>query len=117
MIFLPTTLTELQESLIELVLHLFSSELLNEVRAKKLKTSIDNLLESSNVINDSNNNINNSSKEDKISLCFEQLAIIENHPSLIIDHFIPKKILLLETIERQLNMSGKVQLLTELLIL
>lgn len=109
-IFLPTTLTELQESLIELVLHLFSSELLNEVRAKKLKTSIDNLLESSNVINDSNNNINNSSKEDKISLCFEQLAIIENHPSLIIDHFIPKKILLLETIERQLNMSGKVQL-------
>lgn len=109
-IYLPTTLTELQESLIELVLHLFSSELLNEVRSKKLKTTIDNLLESSNVINESNNNMNNISKEDKISLCFEQLAIIENHPSLIIDHFIPKKILLLETIERQLNMSGKVQL-------
>ncbi|RCK64603.1 HDA1 complex subunit 2 [Candida viswanathii] len=108
-IYLPTTLTEVQETLTELVLHLFSSELLNEVRSKKLKTSIDNLLESSNAINDSSNG-SDSTREDKISLCFEQLSIIENHPSLIIDHFIPKKILLLETIERQLNMSGKVQL-------
>ncbi|KAL6452894.1 HDA2 HDA1 complex subunit 2 [Candida maltosa Xu316] len=100
-IYLPTTFTCLQKSLAEIILHLFSSELLNEVRSKKLKTN------SSNEIQDNNNNNNN--RQDKLALCFDQLWTIANHPSLLIDHFIPKKLLLSETSDRQLNMSGKIQ--------
>lgn len=110
-IYLPTLLTELQKSLVEMTLHLFSSELLNTVRSKRLRTSIDNLLDSSNTIEESDKNTN----ENKISLCFEQLSMICNHPSLLIDHFIPKKMLLLETIERQLNLSGKLEILNRII--
>lgn len=94
-IYLPTPLTELQKSFVEMTLHLFSSELLNEVRSKRLKTSIDNLLDSSTTIEESDIIVN----QNKISLCFEQLSIICDHPSLLIEHFIPKKMLLLETNE------------------
>lgn len=110
-IYLPTPLTELQKSFVEMTLHLFSSELLNEVRSKRLKTSIDNLLDSSTTIEESDIIVN----QNKISLCFEQLSIICDHPSLLIEHFIPKKMLLLETNERQLNLSGKLELFNRII--
>ncbi|CAI5758252.1 unnamed protein product [Candida verbasci] len=100
-IYLPTYLTDIQNLLIKLIFQIFSNDLLNELKAKKMKTSINNLLENNIINQESNNNI------DKINLCFDQISCITNHPSLLIDHFIPKKLLLSDTIQRQINVSGK----------
>ncbi|KAK6204729.1 structural maintenance of chromosome protein 3 [Scheffersomyces amazonensis] len=102
--YLPTTLTRLQKELMELVVKMFSPELLNELTTKKSRTSIDSLLDSSS------NAEHESQTYDKIALLLDQLQTIESHPSLLVDHFMPKKLLLSETSERLLSMSGKLQL-------
>ncbi|EGW31696.1 structural maintenance of chromosome protein 3 [Spathaspora passalidarum NRRL Y-27907] len=103
--YLPTLLTRFQQSVVDLLLHLFSSELLNEVKSKRLRTSIDSLLESAPTTKE-----NGLNTYEKISLLYEQLMKVNCNPSLLVDHFIPKKILLVETNERQTNLSGKSQL-------
>ncbi|KAK6465740.1 structural maintenance of chromosome protein 3 [Scheffersomyces coipomensis] len=107
--YVPTTLTRLQKELMELVLQTFSSDILQELRAKKSRTSIDSLLDSSS------NAEHESDTFDKISLIMDQLSIVESHPSLLVDHFMPKKLLLSETNERLLSMSGKLQLFDKML--
>ncbi|RLV94982.1 Sphingosine-1-phosphate lyase [Spathaspora sp. JA1] len=103
--YLPTILTRFQQSSVDLILQLFSSELLNEVKTKRLRTSIDSLLESTPTASETGLNT-----YEKISLIYEQLMKVNCNPSLLVDHFIPKKILLSETNERQTHLSGKSQL-------
>lgn len=102
--YLPTVLTRLQKELAEVVVQLFSTDLVGEVRSKRLRTSIDSLLES---VTNSSNSL---SSFDKVTLLFDQLSIINNHPSLLVDHFMPKKLLLLDVSERLVAMSGKFHL-------
>ncbi|KAK6459599.1 structural maintenance of chromosome protein 3 [Scheffersomyces xylosifermentans] len=106
--YLPTMLTRLQKELVEVLIQLFGPELLNEVRSKKSRTSIDSLLDSVS------NSANSFSSYDKVTILFDQLNIINNHPSLLVDHFIPKKLLLSEINERLTSMSGKLQLFNRL---
>ncbi|CUM47821.1 uncharacterized protein AC631_04102 [Debaryomyces fabryi] len=115
--YLPSVLTQLQKDLMETVLHIFSLDLLDEIRTKRERSSINSLLDNTvpefDAMNDTNNESMN--KYDKVSLLFEQLRLITKHPSLLVDHFMPKKLLLLEVNERLASLSGKFQLFNRLL--
>lgn len=111
--YLPSILTQLQKDLNEIVLHIFSTELLDQVNSKRERTSINSLLDTTE--NEFDVNAGSISKFDKISLLFEQLRLISKHPSLLVDHFMPKKLLLLEVNERLASLSGKFQLFNRFL--
>ncbi|ODV69385.1 hypothetical protein HYPBUDRAFT_131166 [Hyphopichia burtonii NRRL Y-1933] len=114
---LPTILTKVQCELAEFVLQVLNPVLLSEAHSKRQRASINSLLD--NNTNDNSGMTDDASKEgegnylsqfNKINLLFDQLRIIKKHPSLLVDHFIPKKLLLLEINELLLNLSGKFQL-------
>ncbi|CAK7896328.1 HDA1 complex subunit 2 [[Candida] anglica] len=121
--YLPTLLTNMQKDLLELLVEVFRAELLDLANARKQKTSIDSLLAltqpsspgDSTVGNGTSDGTETASKPsfssaDKINLLFEQLRLIDKHPTLLVDHFIPKKLLLSDINSRMLNVSGKFQL-------
>lgn len=109
---LPTLLTHIQKELSEVVLQIFHDVLLAEANSKRLRASIRSLLESDENGHHHALDLNEGLLDfhDKVSLLFEQLCLIERHPSLLVDHFMPKKLLLLEISERLVTMSGKLQL-------
>lgn len=109
---LPTVLTHIQKELSEVVLQIFHHVLLAEAHSKRLRASISSLLDSGENGHHHPLDLNDGSLDfyDKVSLLFDQLRIIDRHPSLLVDHFMPKKLLLLEISERLLTMSGKLQL-------
>ncbi|KAI5952900.1 HDA2 [Candida jiufengensis] len=121
--YIPTKLTRIQLSLIEILLHLFSETLIDQFKLKKKKTSIDSLLEVSNLqttlepssLDHSNNSNDLNLNYELISICFNKLNLINNHPSLLVDHFIPKKLLLSETNEMKISMSGKFELFNRII--
>jgi Class II histone deacetylase complex subunits 2 and 3. len=104
--YLPTILTRIQKELLEVMIQIFSTDLLNEIHSKNQRGSINSLLDnaSSPILN----------SYDKLNLLFDQLMIIDKHPSLLVDHFIPKKLLLLETNEKLSTLSGKFLLFNKL---
>ena len=104
--YLPTVLTRIQKELLEVMIQIFSTDLVNEIHSKNQRGSINSLLDnvSSPVLN----------SYDKLNLLFDQLMIIDKHPSLLVDHFIPKKLLLLETNEKLSTLSGKFLLFNKL---
>jgi hypothetical protein len=103
----PTQTCHLQRYLINIVLQMFKVDLIHEIKCSNKKPSIASLL-------DTNDDLQMYDMYDKIQLLFDQLLIIDKHPSLIVDHFIPKKLILLETNARLLTLSGKFQLLNRM---
>lgn len=111
--FLPTILTRMQRELSEIVLRLLKPALLTEAKTKRQRTSINSLLD-----NGDDSELEGAEKwtnTEKINLLFDQLRTINKHPSLLVDHFIPKKLLLLEINERLVNLSGKFQLFNRII--
>lgn len=104
--YLPTVMSRLQKDVSEAVVQIFASALLTELHTKKNRTSINWLLESELTMN----NDDGVAHARMVSLMFNQLRTICMHSSLVVDHFIPKKLLLLEIKERLLHMSGKLDL-------
>lgn len=104
--YLPTVLTRIQKELLEVMIQIFSADVLNEIHSKKLRGSINSLLD--------NATSPATSSYDKLTLLFDQLMIIDKHPSLLVDHFIPKKLLLLETNEKLSTLAGKFLLFNKL---
>lgn len=104
---LPTVVTRVQRELFEINIRLFSDFLLQEVSYGNQRTSIDSLLE--------NSDENAVSSYEKLNLLFEQLSRINRHPTLIVDHFIPKNLLLLEINEKLISFSGKMQLFNRII--
>lgn len=126
---LPTLLTDVQRELQEVLIELFRQDLLEVYRKKHLstkkKTSINSLLEdnlfeiptndvtvstTSAVIGGGSGSRFGFTSTDRINLLFEQLRLIDRHPTLLVDHFMPRKLLLLDINERMLNILGKFQL-------
>lgn len=105
--YLPTLLCPIQKELSALLVLIFTNKLLEERRAQRLRTSINVLLESSD-------DLNSQAVFEVVTLIFEQLRVISRHPALLVDHFIPKKFLLLQTNERMVNLSGNFQLFNRL---
>ncbi|CUM64989.1 uncharacterized protein PRCAT00002607001 [Priceomyces carsonii] len=106
--YLPTLLTRIQKGMSEIALQIFIPELLNDLDLQSQRTRIDNLLESAD------HEVRSISSYERISLLFDQLLLINKHPSLLVDHFIPKRLLLLEINERLIKLSGKFELFNRL---
>lgn len=101
---LPTIMTKLQREMSEAVLQIFREALEDEIALRRQRASINSLLENSDAGDTA------VVRAKLVHLIFEQLKTITMHPALVVDHFIPKKILLLEIKERLLSMSGKLEL-------
>lgn len=115
--YLPTVLTNLQKDLMEYIVNIFSPELIKGIQDQLEKTKIHNLLDDDDTREDDDSLERNDSGltyQEIISLLFKQLKVTTNHPSLLVDHFLSKKLLLLETNERLTNMSSKFQLFNRL---
>lgn len=120
--YIPTSLTETQIVLIQILLHLISETLINEVKLRRKKTSIDSLLEVSSMSTqiaasgDNDSGVNSRVKNVQlIFMCFDNLLTINNHPSLLVNHFMPKRLLLLQPTSSQALMSGKLQFFNKLI--
>lgn len=114
--YLPTVLTNMQKELSEIVLRLLKPVLLNEAKTTRQRASINSLLDNND--EGASNELDGAEKwnnSEKINLLFDQLRIINKHPSLLVDHFIPKNLLLLEINERLVNLSGKFQLFNRII--
>ncbi|CAH2352988.1 HDA1 complex subunit 2 [[Candida] railenensis] len=116
--YLATLLTNVQKDLLELIIEIFRQELITISKVKQQRNTIDSLLDSNGPSTQDNenrsvngrNNGEGFSHLDKINLLFDQLRLVDRHPSLLVDHFIPRKLLLSDVNERMLNVSGKFQL-------
>ncbi|CCG25596.1 Hda2 protein [Candida orthopsilosis Co 90-125] len=120
--YIPTSLTETQIVLIQILLHLISETLINEVKLRRKKTSIDSLLEVSSMSTqvaasgDNDSGVNSRVKNVQlIFMCFDNLLTINNHPSLLVNHFMPKRLLLSQPTSSQALMSGKLQFFNKLI--
>lgn len=110
--YLPTAVTTVQRDLQEIMIEIFRLELAALFAAHNHKNSIRSLLSDDAPRPDAGagGSAGGYSSVDKVNLLFEQLRLIDRHPSLLVDHFIPRKLILLDTSERMLNVSGKLQL-------
>lgn len=107
---LPTVLSPVQQEMSEAVVQIFKSNIVAELGSSQLRTSINNLLSS-----DSNGAAELENASAKLaSFIYSQLLTICMHPSLVIDHFISKGLLLLSTKERLSILSGKTMLFNKL---
>lgn len=110
-IYLPSMMSNLQKDVCELIVQIFRSGFEQELQRSKNRASISNL---SNDADDLGaNSMTGDPRESRarlITLMYEQLRKASMHPSLLVDHFIPKRWLLLEVNERLLNLSGKLAL-------
>lgn len=110
-IYLPSMMSNLQKDVCELIVQIFRKGLEQELQRSKNRASISNL---SNGDDDLPGGMGagdvRESRARLINLMFEQLRKVSMHPSLLVDHFIPKRWLLLEVNERLLNLSGKLAL-------
>ncbi|WLF79874.1 histone deacetylase [Lodderomyces elongisporus] len=122
---IPTQLSKLQIALTKILLHLISEPLINQsISKEKKKNTIDSLLEVSTMQStlslspdNGHQNANDGGSRDLYKLfafCFEKLCVINNHPSLLVDHFMPRKLLLSEPNESQISMSGKLELFNKI---
>lgn len=109
--YLPTVLTPMQRDICEIIIQIMRHHLTNGVESRRTRASINSLLETA----ESSEGIASSSDSyDMIKLLFDQLCIASRHPSLLVDHLMPKQLLLLETNERLLNLSGNLKLFNEI---
>lgn len=138
--FFPTVLTPLQKDIIEMFIKVFGPEFVKEISLKRLRTRIHSLLgeETEHTMNGNGETMKGSngtsetlgsagsnemrateapelSFNSKVDFLLDQIQVATNHPSLLVDHFLPKKLLLLEVNERLISMSGKFQLFNRMI--
>lgn len=108
--YLPCAMSTLQKDMSEAVVQIFSNLLDSEICMRKKRTSINTLLENSTLLKDDECLITES-----LLLMYNQLVTISMHPSLLVDHFISKGLLLLSPKDRLIDLSGKMHLFNELI--
>lgn len=118
--YFPTVLTDLQKDLMELFIRVFGPQFIKEIHHKRLRTNINSLLDDEEYEGSAPGDSSTTASQDlpfsdQVDFLFEQLSIATNHPSLLVDHFLPKKLLLLEINERLISMSGKFQLFNRII--
>lgn len=107
--YLPTVMTKLQKDMSEAVVQIFRSGLEKEIRSRRLRASINSLLDNTEIFGNPDT-LSLAERAQVVRLMLDQLKSICMHPSLVVDHFIPKKLLLLDIKERLLKMLGKLDL-------
>lgn len=110
----PTSFSSLQADLTEAVVQMFSLSLKNRLSFHSQRARISNLLQpSESMLNGQPNDSHANTAA--CSLMFNLLLTISMHPSLLVDHFIPKGLLLLSTKALLSSQSGKLSLVDKLI--
>lgn len=109
--YLPTVLTALQRDICEILVQIMRHHLSSGVEYRRNRASINSLLETAEIAETGSD----FDSHDMVKLLFDQLCIASRHPSLLVDHLMPKQLLLLETNERLLNLSGNLKFFNELI--
>ncbi|CAN3502419.1 hypothetical protein DICA1_E09912 [Diutina catenulata] len=109
--YLPAPLTTLQRHLLEVVLSMFRDEIRTIAMAQQRRTSISSLVDTPATSDSPGAMFSNL---DKVSLLFEQMMVIDKHPSMLVDHFIPRKLILSELNERVLTLASKLQMVNHI---
>lgn len=104
--YFPVQLTTIQRELKEIVLRMYHEEISLICKEKQRRTSILNLVDETTSLG-----VAQFLNFDKVRSLVEHLMTIDKHPSLLVDHFIPRKLILSEINERVLTLSAKLQLL------
>lgn len=112
--YLPTVFTKLQKDTCEAVVQIFGPALTRQLVAKGQRASINSLLDSDEPVFNGQSDNHDIDSGELGPLLFDQLIRLSRHPSLVVDHFIPKKLLLLEVKDRLLHMSGKLMFFNRL---
>lgn len=107
--YFPVTLSQTQTELTEMLLQLFKKDISEHAQALRPRTSIQSLLD------DSPQGQSSCGLFERFESLFDLLVKVARHPSLMVDHFFPQKLLLLMTNESVVNMSGKMCFLNSLL--
>ena len=88
--YLPAPLTTLQRHLLEVVLLMFRDEIRTIAMALQRRTLILLLVDTPATLDSPGAMFSNL---DKVSLLFEQMMVIDKHPSMLVDHYIPRKLI------------------------
>lgn len=105
--YFPTRFTKLQNDMSEAIVQIFAKSVTRQLVAKGQRASINSLLDLQDAVNGQSNAMDDGEVN---ALFFDQLRRVSRHPSLVVDHFIPKKLLLSEIKDRLLHMLGKLEL-------
>lgn len=100
--YLPAPFSALQRDLSEALVGLFQQPLLREIAQRRRRTSITSLLADEDAA-------------EAAGLFYLELKAVLMHPALVVDHFIPKKLLLLELKGRLCAIAGKTELFERIL--
>lgn len=117
--YIPIGITDFQYDLIEILIAMHYNSLNDEIYQNKLINSI--TADSDNKTNiDSNNNDSNILKKclssrQLIYLLDSHIRAVLNHPCLLVDHFMPRKFLQMETINNLILSSEKFKILQKIL--
>lgn len=107
--YLPCIMSALQKDMVEAVVQIFAGLLETHMVMQKQRTTISRLVESA-ATDKSPLHLDN-----ETLLMYNLLQTISLHPSLLVDHFISKGLLLLSPKDKLLELSGKMLLFTELI--
>lgn len=108
--YLPTELSAIQKDMFEAVVQMFASTLPEELFPKRERSNINSLLLGPEDAVYGNHDSDKYNRAKKVALIYNQLLTICMHPSLVVDHFISKGLLLLSTKSRLSSLSGKLLL-------
>lgn len=113
-VLLPTQLTPLQRDLSEALVQMFVPALQQQIQqtlqpSAQQQTAISRLL-----AGDAQEPLSTHPWAQQIELLYDSLAAVCKHSLLVVDHFLPRKLLLLEVSSRLLRMSGKLTAFNQL---
>ncbi|KAM9933401.1 hypothetical protein OXX80_006981 [Metschnikowia pulcherrima] len=108
--YIPTEMTPIQKDMTEATVQMFKSTLERDLMPRKERSNINSLLSAPDDAINGSHDADPSSQAKTLSLIYSQLQTICMHPALVVDHFIPKGLLLSSTKARICSLSGKLTL-------
>ncbi|GEQ69420.1 hypothetical protein JCM33374_g3092 [Metschnikowia sp. JCM 33374] len=113
--YLPTEMCSLQKDMSEAVIQMFTSTLSAELFPRRERSNINSLLSGPDDAVNGSHDTGPQSRAKIVSLIYNQLLTISMHPSLVVDHFISKGLLLSSTKARIRSFSGKLALFDKII--
>lgn len=109
--YLPTVFSAVQRDISEAIIHTLRNSLEKEIINRRQRGSINSILQSSESSNEHSQKLERARLMDLLD---DQLRAVCKHPLLLVDHIVPKRLLLSELPYRLLHLSGKMELFSQL---
>lgn len=109
--YLPTVFSAVQRDISEAIIHTLRNSIEKEIINRRQRGSINSILQSSE---SSSEHTQKLERARLVDLLDDQLRAVCKHPLLLVDHIVPKRLLLSELPYRLLHLSGKIELFSRL---